>query len=314
VSDDTDGNSGTGTIQLSGVLAEVRALAGNRVPAIILYDGDEIGALFSLTLDETVIGRTAACEMVIPESGVSRRHALIRRIRPGSFAFEVEDLGSTNGTLVNGSQVARAVLSDGDKITIGGRILKFAVLDKADLAYQSRIAQMIHVDELTGLLTKRSLYRAFETEIIRALRYKHPITVLMMDLDHFKLVNDTHGHLVGSHCLAEVGKLIRAATRATDMNGRYGGEEFISFLPETDTAPAFIAAERIRTSLAVKTFRHKDTEYHVRISIGLATLPRHGTDVETLVHAADMALYRAKHLGRDRCIVYEPDAAGVAGT
>ena len=243
-----------------------------REPAIILYDGDEIGGLHSLTKDETVIGRTAGCDIVIPESRVSRRHAMIRRTQPGGDEFEIVDLGSRTGNFLEGGKVTRAVLQSGDKVGIGGRILSFALLDKADVAYQSRIVQMIHVDELTGLLTKRSLFRALEMEIVRAQRYRHPISVLMMDLDHFKQVNDTYGHLVGSQCLADVGRLIRESTRETDVSGRYGGEEFVTFLPESDSAAGLIVAERIRETMDKRTFQvrrdhlpraHLDWDSHV---------------------------------------------------
>jgi two-component system, cell cycle response regulator len=301
-----------GTLQLPP-LSERRPQK-ERQPAVILYDGDEIGGLHSLTKDETVIGRTAGCDIVIPETRVSRRHAMIRRTAPGSNEFEIVDLGSTNGTFLDGARVERAVLQSGDKVGIGGRILSFAMLDKADLAYQSRIVQMIHVDELTGLLTKRSLFRALETEITRAQRYRHPISVLMMDLDHFKRVNDTYGHLVGSQCLAEVGKLIRESTRETDVSGRYGGEEFITFLPESETAAGLIVAERIRQAMEKHTFRYDDTAYQVRVSIGVATWPADGNDVESLVRAADTALYRAKNEGRNRCVVYGMDGEQVRGT
>jgi len=276
-----------------------------RKPALIIYDGDEIGGLHSLTADVTIIGRTAGCDIVIPESRVSRRHAVIRRVAAGSGDFEVVDLGSTNGTFVDGERVEQMHLQRGHKVAIGGRILKFEEVDRTDIAYQSRIVQMIHLDELTGLLTKRSLFRALETELVRTERYKHPLSVLMMDLDHFKQVNDTFGHLVGSHCLSQVGALIREATRVTDVNGRYGGEEFVSFLPETDTGAAMVVAERVRETLAGKTFEYQETRYGVKISIGVATYPSHGKTVESLVQAADKALYRAKSTGRNRCVVSE---------
>ena len=99
---------------------------------------------------------------------------------------------------------------------------------------------MIHLDELTGLLTKRSLFRALDAELLRTERFRHPLSVLMMDLDHFRLINDAYGHMVGSRCLSEVGALIRETVRVSDVSGRYGGEEFVSFLPETDTAAALI--------------------------------------------------------------------------
>ena len=245
----------------------------------------------------------------MPETRVSRRHAIIRRSRPGTDEFEVVDLASTNGTLVNGEAIERCALTNGDKVGIGGSTLKFALLDRADLAYQSRIVEMIHIDDLTGLLTKRSLYRALEKELIRAERYRHPLAVLMMDLDHFKRINDTHGHLVGSHCLAEVGKIIRESTRTVDVNGRYGGEEFISFLPETDSRDAFMVAERIREAIGTRWFRYDATLYQVRISIGISCFPENGSDIESLVKGADTALYRAKSQGRNRCELHEVELA-----
>jgi two-component system, cell cycle response regulator len=159
------------------------------------------------------------------------------------------------------------------------------------------------VDELTGLLTRRSLFRALEAELVRTERYKHPVSVLMMDLDNFKLINDTLGQLIGSQCLSEVGALIREATRVTDVNGRYGRDEFLSFLPETDTAAALMMAERIRETLAGKSFEYGGTTYQVRISIGVATYPADGANAEGLVRAADTALHRAKALGRNRSLV-----------
>ena len=273
--------------------------------AVIVYDGEEIGALFSLTKDETVFGRTGECDVVLSEERVSRRHAVIRRAGDDGGEFELVDLNSTNGTYLNGEPVTRAVLRDGDKIAIGGSTLKFAFLDEQDISFQSKIVEMIHVDDLTGLLTKRSLFRALEKELVRAERYARPVAVFMMDIDHFKQVNDTHGHLVGSACLAEVGKLIRESTRSVDVNGRYGGEEFVSYLPETGTAEAMLVADRIRQGLASRWFRFGEVIYRVHISIGVSVFPDHGRTVEELVHAADLALYRAKNTGRNRVALYD---------
>jgi diguanylate cyclase (GGDEF)-like protein len=294
-----------GTLQLPPLTE--RPPQRERQPAVILYDGDEIGGLRSLTKDVTIIGRAPGCDIVIPDPRVSLRHAMIRRTAPGAREFEIVDLGSTDGTFLEGAPVARAILQAGDKMGIAGRTLSFAMLDRADLAYQSRIEQMIHVDELTGLLTKRSLFRALEKELTRAQRYRHPIAVLMMDLDHFKQVNDTYGHLAGSLCLSEVGRLIRESTRETDVNGRYGGEEFVTFLPESDVAGGRIVAERIRAAMERHEFQYENAAFGVRISIGIAGWPEDGNDVESLVRAADTALYRAKHLGRNRFVVYGED-------
>ncbi len=275
------------------------------IPTLIIYDGDEIGAIHPLTQEETIIGRTAEADIVLPETQVSRQHAMVRCADVENQIWEVRDLGSTNGTCIDGSPITSAPLSDGDKITIGHSVLKFAFLDQHDLNYQHRIAEMIHVDDLTGLLTKRSCFRALEKEILRANRYGRSIGVLMMDLDFFKKVNDTHGHLVGSACLAGVGKLIRETTRTIDVNGRYGGEEFISFLPETDTAEALLVAERVRAALDERGFEYNGKLYEVRISIGVSIFPEHGKSIESLVHAADLALYRAKETGRNKIVLFD---------
>lgn len=122
----------------------------------------------------------------------------------------------------------------------------------------------------------------------------------MMDLDRFKSVNDTHGHLMGSHVLSEVGRIIRSDIRSADVSARYGGEEFVSYLAEIDAAGALLAAERLRNAIAAHTFALDDVSTRVTISIGVATAPLHGRTIKELVAAADRALYRAKKGGKNR--------------
>ncbi len=182
-------------------------------------------------------------------------------------------------------------------------MLKFVLLDQIEATFHAEIRNRITYDQLTGLLTKESLFLALETELERCLRYEYPLAVLMMDLDHFKSVNDGHGHLMGSHVLAEVGRLIRESIRDADVSGRYGGEEFTSYLAETGVEGAIVAAERIRSAIEAHRFTLDRVTIDVRISIGIATAPEHGRDVKTLVKAADEALYQAKETGRNRVCV-----------
>jgi diguanylate cyclase (GGDEF)-like protein len=127
----------------------------------------------------------------------------------------------------------------------------------------------------------------------------------MMDLDRFKSVNDTHGHLMGSHVLSDVGGLIRQAIRSEDVSARYGGEEFVTYLAETDHKGARLAAERIRESVEAHTFALDGVSIRVTISIGVATAPGDGSSIKDLVGAADRALYEAKETGRNRvCIAH----------
>jgi diguanylate cyclase (GGDEF)-like protein len=194
---------------------------------------------------------------------------------------------------------------DGDEIQIGDTVLKFVVLDDVEARFHAEVRNRITYDQLTGLLTKESLYLAIEHELARCRRYGLPLAVLMMDLDRFKSVNDTHGHLMGSHVLSEVGRLIRESIRAADVSARYGGEEFVSYLAETPLAGARQAAERVRAAIEGHPFTLDGVTIRVTISIGVAVCPEHGRDLKTLVARADKALYRAKESGRNRVCAEE---------
>ncbi len=278
--------------------------------ALVVLRGAEIGRNFRLRKQTTTVGRGEDVDIRLPDDGASREHARIERDTPGGgdTRFVIRDLGSTNRTFVNGDVIESVTLRDGDKIRVGDTILKFVVLDSIEVSFHEEIRDRITYDQLTGLLTKESLYMAFERELARCVRYDYPLSVLMMDLDRFKSVNDTHGHLMGSHVLSEVGRIIRRAVRLEDVSARYGGEEFVTYLAETDTAGARAAAERVRASMEAHEFVLDDVAIRVTISIGIATAPGHGSSVKELVGAADRALYKAKETGRNRVCLAE--AAG----
>jgi len=278
-----------------------------RLAALIVLRGEEIGRDFRLRKKAMVIGRSSSADICLPDDGASREHARIdfrgTAAAGSDTTFVLSDLGSTNRTIVNSEEVESVQLRDGDKIQIGETILKFVVLDSIEASFHAEVRDRISYDQLTGLLTKESLYLAFERELERCVRYGLPHSALMMDLDRFKSVNDGHGHLMGSHVLAEVGRLIRHGSRAADVSARYGGEEFITYLAETDTDGALVAAERIRTAIEAHPFALDGVSIRVTISIGIATAPGHGTSIKELVGAADRALYRAKEEGRNRVCV-----------
>lgn len=276
---------------------------GKRYAALIVLKGEEIGRDFRLRRKGTVIGRSDTAEIRLPDDGASREHARVDYRGTGSAddpTFVITDLGSTNHTFVNSKRVESVQLRDGDKIQIGDTILKFVALDSIEASFHAEVRDRISYDQLTGLLTKESLYLAFERELQRCLRYGLPMSVLMMDLDRFKSVNDGHGHLLGSHVLAEVGRIIRHEIRSADVSARYGGEEFLSYLAETDTHGAGLAAERVRSAIEAHAFVLDDVSIHVTISIGIASAPGHGRSIKELVAEADRALYRAKESGRNR--------------
>ena len=271
--------------------------------SLLVLQGAEIGRDFRLRRSGLTIGRSPEADIRLPDDLASREHARIDcswDVAGRSATYVLVDLESTNHTFVNSRRIDRAELKDGDKIQIGDTVLKFVVLDGVEARFHAEIRNRITYDQLTGLLTKESLYLALEKELQRCLRYGLPLSILMMDLDRFKSVNDTHGHLMGSHVLSEVGRLIRGSIRAADVSARYGGEEFVSYLSETPPAGSRPAAERVRAAIEAHPFTLDGVTIKVTISIGIAHCPAHGRDLKTLVGAADKALYRAKETGRNR--------------
>ena len=286
-----------------------------RHPALVFLRGELIAAPIPLDRSEVVLGRAIEADVRVNDARASRMHARIRTERDpatGETRYRVTDLGSTNGTLLNGQTVTDALLEDGDKLMIGEHILRFDLLDDIDREYQRQIHRLLAHDELTGLLTSKSFFSELRRESARSKNEQRPFCVLMMDLDHFKAVNDTHGHLVGSQTLEEVGGLITRALRAGDVASRFGGEEFAAFLLNADCAQGLVAAERVRSSIESHEFsavRHGSSAnlgeiLHLTISVGVATYPDDACDPIELVEFADTALYRAKNMGRNRVVAY----------
>jgi len=288
----------------SGPLARVH-------PGLVVIQGREIGREYRLRRCIMILGRDEDVHLRLPDEGVSRRHAMVELTwdddrRVGRTV--IRDLGSTNGTLVNGERVVSAQLREGDKIRLGDTILKFVLQDDLDARFHQEVHNRIAYDQLTGLLTKEFLYLAMETELKRCGKYGLPMAVLMMDLDHFKQVNDGYGHLMGSHVLSEVGGLIQQGLRSTDVSARYGGDEFVAYMSEVSLKGGAQAAHRIRSAVEAHSFTRTDesgrtTSLRLTLSLGVSAFPRHGASLEALVAAADAALYRAKESGRNRVCV-----------
>jgi diguanylate cyclase (GGDEF)-like protein len=289
--------------------------AAARHPALVFLRGELLAAPIPLERDEVTLGRALEADVRVNDARASRMHARINVERDpasGETRYRIQDLGSTNGTLLNGEPVTDAYLQDGDKLTVGEQLLRFDLLDDIDREYQRQIHRLLAHDELTGLLTSKSFFSELRREAARAETEVRPFCVLMMDLDHFKSVNDTHGHLVGSQTLEEVGALIMRELRAGDVAARFGGEEFAAFLLNADCAQGLVAAERVRAAIesnvfpAVRRGAANDTGETLRItiSLGVASYPDDARDPIQLVELADTALYRAKNLGRNRVVAY----------
>jgi diguanylate cyclase (GGDEF)-like protein len=214
----------------------------------------------------------------------------------------LEDMGSTNGTYCNGGRVTRQALSEGDKILLGSTtILKFSYHDKLDEAFQRQMSESALRDGLTRAYNKRYFGERVESELQYALRHDAPVSLIFIDIDHFKRINDVHGHQAGDNVLVQLATLASSMLREDDVFARYGGEEFAVIARGMDVAAAEALSERIRASVEAHPFGAGDQTIPVTISIGISRAPGLGiaTTID-LVARADEALYAAKRAGRNR--------------
>jgi len=313
------GEYDSGKTQLQQKPQDARPAQLERRPALVFLRGELMAVPIPLERDEVVLGRAVEADVRVNDFRASRLHARISAERDpetGVTRYKITDLDSTNGTLLNGQLIKEAFLDEGDKVTIGDYLFRFEMLDEIDREFQQQIHRLLAHDELTGLLTSKSFFSELRHEAAVAEEESHPFCVLMMDIDYFKLVNDTYGHLVGSQTLEEMGGVIKGALRAGDVAARFGGEEFAAFLLEADYAQGLVAAERVRSAIEKHEFAavRKGSSgelksHHITISIGVAAYPDDARDPIELVELADSALYRAKRGGRNRICAYRPSLA-----
>jgi diguanylate cyclase (GGDEF)-like protein len=259
--------------------------------------------MFALQQKELVIGRSKQAAIRLDDEGISRRHAKL--VCEGSTVL-IEDLESTNGTFVNGHEVtAQQALTDGDKITLGSvTILKFTYSDDLDEKFQRRMFEAALRDGLTAAYNNRYFAERLDKELAFAQRHKAALSLIMLDVDHFKSVNDTFGHPAGDAVLISLAKLALDTLRKEDVFARYGGEEFAVICRGVDVKSATIVAERLRELVEARRFAHEGREVRVTVSVGVAGYPETPVDTPAaLIAAADDALYEAKLGGRNRVVV-----------
>jgi diguanylate cyclase (GGDEF)-like protein len=261
--------------------------------------------MLRLTEGTLRLGRSSENELQLPVMSVSRHHASIE-VRPGGQVL-LTDMGSTNGTFRNGRRLEAnqpVGLCDGDRIGFGPTmVLKFACPDACEERYQKELFERAVRDGLTGLYNRAFFLEQAQILGRTAARDSLGLALLMLDVDHFKRINDDHGHDAGDLVLREVAQVIRQSTRADDLVARYGGEEFVAAIPIATPDHASERAERIRRNLASKRILLGGKALRVTTSIGLSfSPPDRPRPIESLISAADAGLYLAKNAGRDRVV------------
>ncbi len=297
MADDWDEETTSTSIDVS----EIRARHESRKRACLtVLTGTSSGQLYKLPEGNTILGRATNAEVRLADDGVSRHHA---RVRLGTEGPYIEDLESRNGTYVNGTKLeASRKLEDGDKIQIGRTtVVRFAYHDDLDESFHENLMSSALRDPLTKLFNKRYFLDRLDSELKFAKRHDTALSLLLADLDHFKAVNDTHGHLAGDAILVNLAQVLQRAVRNEDVVARFGGEEIAIILRAIPLEPAFLLADRLRDLVQQTVTKHNGLELRATASIGAAGYPSTNADtIEALIEAADKALYKAKGHGRNR--------------
>ncbi len=191
------------------------------------------------------------------------------------------------------------MLTDGDKISVGDTVMRFALADKIDIDYQSEVSLLVGTDTLTGLPSKRRFDESFRFALQVASQNQKSVALLMMDMDGLKKINDTHGHLYGAHSIGCAGRLIAQVLDGIGQACRFGGDEFSAFLTDCNLEKAMAVAEQIRVAIENAGMEKDGIPLRPTISIGVACFPEAGKTPVDLTHEADLALYRAKANGKN---------------
>ncbi len=268
---------------------------------LVVFYGQNIGRRYFLNVAELIIGRSDAAGIQVDQDSVSRQHV---KLVTQDFRTVIEDMGSTNGTFVNNLRVDRSELRDGDLLRLGQTIFKYLSGSNIENKYHEEIYKLSTIDGLTETYNKRYFLDTLERELNRAHRYGRGLSLALFDIDHFKKINDSFGHLAGDHVLRELAALVGQHVRRQDILARYGGEEFAIILPEVDTAGSVQACEKLRMLTEQHPFKFGEDMIRVTISCGIITYDTKlgAISTEAFIGEADANLYKAKAGGRNRVV------------
>jgi len=265
---------------------------------VVIY-GLDMGKKYNIEKPTIIIGRSSKSDIQVDQESISRSHAKL--VNSGETVV-IRDLGSTNGTYVNDELVEECTLRDADLVKIGRTIFKFLTGGNIENAYHEEIYRLTTVDGLTQIFNKRYFMENIERELSRSQRYGRSLSLIIFDIDHFKNINDTYGHLAGDHVLKRLAAAVQENIRREDFLARYGGEEFAIILPEIDHANALVMAEKVRGLIEAQKFVFENTPIPTTISLGVASTGDEAIDSMELIREADQCLYRAKKAGRNKVV------------
>jgi diguanylate cyclase (GGDEF)-like protein len=282
------------------VISKISERAAPHTSAMVVIYGEDLGRKYELERPTTVIGRSSSCDVQVDQDSVSRNHAKIELEEQRAV---VSDMGSTNGTFVNDEAVERPTpLRNGDLIKIGRTIFKYLAGGNIEALYHEEIYRLTTTDGLTQIYNKRYFLETLEREISRCRRYGRSLCLAMIDIDHFKQINDKFGHLAGDYVLKQLASAAKNKIRREDVFARYGGEEFAAILPEIDLDGARVTGEKLRKLIEGQRFVFEEQTIPVTISVGIALVTDEMLEAAALIAAADAKLYEAKAAGRNRVV------------
>lgn len=289
---------GTATTVVTKGVREAASEPGQS--CLVVFYGQNLGKRYFLDKDEQLIGRSDAAHIRLDQESVSRKHARI--VRRDDGVWRVIDLGSTNGTFVNDQPVTESVLCDGDMMRIGQTIFKYLSGTNIETKYHEEFFRLTAIDGLTQAYSKRFLIETLDREFHRAIRHSRQLALVMLDIDCFKQINDTYGHLAGDYILREMSGIILHHIRREDVFARYGGEEFALVLTETGLDQAVQISEKLRQIVQEYRFSFKGQNIPVTASFGVAVAggPDKVGSMPDFIACADAKLYEAKQKGRNR--------------
>lgn len=268
---------------------------------LVQYSGTNLGKRYVLDASEMVVGRAPTANILINEQSVSRNHAKCYQVGDN---IEIEDLGSSNGTHINDQRIgSRTMLRDGDIIRFGTILFKYFAHDNIENVFHDKIYRMATIDAVTQTFNKKYLTESLDAEFKFARSYGRDLSVLYFDLDFFKKVNDVYGHNAGDFILKETASLVKSVIRKDDIFCRFGGEEFVVLLPNTNAKVAFDLSERIRATIERHIFKFESKRIEQTISIGVSQLTKDMNEPKDLLADADRKLYLSKANGRNRVTV-----------